>query len=113
MGIPAVVRLGPCWTRHGSAAIPIRWEAAVFGSLFPVLDGTLVIAPLDERYCRLAIEASYRPPLDRIGELFDSVLLHRVAESTIGEFLERLGAALSTSSQHSGGVIPATGPCRL
>ena len=96
LGVPVKVRLGACWTRDGAIAIPIRWEATFFESLFPVLDGTLVVTPLDETRCRLAIEASYRPPLDRIGGLIDRVLLHRVAESTVHEFLGRVGPALST-----------------
>jgi hypothetical protein len=95
LGVPVKVRLGACWTRDGAIAIPIRWEAAFFESLFPVLDGTLVITPLDEERARLAIEASYRPPLDRIGGLIDRVLLHRVAEATVHEFLRRIGPALS------------------
>ena len=95
LGVPVKVRLGPHWTRDGSVSIPIRWEAALFGSLFPVLDGTLVVTPLDEARCHLAIEASYRPPLDRLGALIDRVLLHRVAESTVHEFLRRIGLALA------------------
>ncbi|MHB1853368.1 MAG: hypothetical protein ACYCU6_14540, partial [Acidimicrobiales bacterium] len=38
LGIPARVHLGPRWTRGGCAAIALRWEAALFDSLFPVLD---------------------------------------------------------------------------
>ncbi|MDA8075015.1 MAG: hypothetical protein M0Z40_07250 [Actinomycetota bacterium] len=95
LGVPVKVRLGACWTRDGSIAIPIRWEAALFESLFPVLDGTLVVTSLDETRCRLAIEASYRPPLERLGSLIDRVLLHRVAESTVHDFLRRVGLTLS------------------
>ncbi len=95
LGIPAEVRLGPCTTRGGCSSIPIRWEAAAFDSIFPVLDGTLLICPLGMKSCQLAIEASYRPPLDRIGALIDRAVLHRVAEATVHEFLLRVGALLS------------------
>ncbi len=95
LGVPAKVHLGPRWTRGGSAAIAIRWEAAVLDSLFPILDGTLVITAAEERSCCLAIEASYRPPLDAFGAFVDRVLLHRVAELTVHEFLERLAGAMS------------------
>jgi hypothetical protein len=98
LGIPTNVRLGPCWTRDGSATIPIRWDAAVLQSVFPVLDGTLVITPLGGSRCRLGIEASYRPPLEGIGLLADRLLLHRVAESTVHDFLERLAATLAARS---------------
>ncbi len=98
LGIPANVRLGPCWTRDGSVAIPIRWDAAVLESVFPVLDGTLIVTPLGGSRCRLGIEASYRPPLDRVGALVDRVVLHRVAERTVHDFLKRLAAALTDDS---------------
>jgi hypothetical protein len=98
LGVPTNVRLGPCWTREGGVAIPIRWEAAVLGSAFPVLDGTLVITPLGGRRCRLGIEATYRPPLDRFGVLVDRLLLHRVAESTVHDFLQRLASVLAPGS---------------
>lgn len=95
LGVPAKVRVGPCRTRGGSAAIPVRWEASVVGSVVAVLDGTLVVTPLDKDRCRLAIEASYRPPLDRLRGLFDrAVVLRRVAESTVHEFLHELAGAL-------------------
>ena len=101
LGIPAKVHLGPRWTRGGSAAIAVRWEAAVLDALFPILDGTLVITAVEERTCCLAIEASYRPPLDAFGAFVDRVLLHRVAERTVHEFLARLGGALSVGAHQA------------
>lgn len=95
LGVPATVRVGPCLTRGGSAAIAVRWEAIVVGSVVAVLDGTFVVTALDRDRCRLEIEASYRPPLDRLGGLFDrAVVLRRVAESTVHEFLHELADAL-------------------
>lgn len=99
LGVLVKVRLGPRWTRQGSAAIALRWEAATLHALFPVLDGTLLITPLDDHRCRLTIESSYRPPLERIGAIFDRVLLHRVAESTVHEFVRRLGVVLAAPGQ--------------
>lgn len=95
VGVPVKVQLGPRWTRDGRAAIPIRWEAATFESLFPVLDGTLLVAPLGDHLCSITIEASYRPPLEAFGAILDRLLLHRVAESTVREFLKRLAVCLS------------------
>ncbi|MDA8075622.1 MAG: hypothetical protein M0Z40_10390 [Actinomycetota bacterium] len=99
LGIPARVHLGPRWTRNGCAAIALRWEAALFDSLFPVLDGTLIISPLGTHRSRVTIEASYRPPLEGIGALLDRAILHRVARSTVHEFLQQLGAALSLDAE--------------
>jgi len=94
LGVPVEIRLGGIWTREGSVAVPIRWEAAAFGSLFPVLDGTLVFSPLSPERCRLELEATYRPPFEAFGDLLDRTLLHRVAESTIRSFLDRMAESL-------------------
>jgi len=99
LGIPARIHVGPRWTRGGCAAIALRWEAALFDSLFPVLDGTLIISSLDTYRCRVTIEASYRPPLEGIGALLDRAILHRVAQSTVHEFLQQLGTALSLEAE--------------
>lgn len=100
-GIPVRVHLGPSWTRGGSVAIPIRWEAVSFGSLFPVLDGTLLITSLAGDRCRLGIEASYRPPFDGVGRLLDRAILRRVAESTVRSFLTRTAQGLSGAARRS------------
>lgn len=91
------VRLGGCAARRGGAVIPIRWESAAQASLFPVLDGTLVLTALDEAHCRLTLEASYRPPLDRVGLWLDSVIFHRVAQSTVRSFIHRVGRSFEGS----------------
>lgn len=100
LGVLAAVRLGPYWTRHGTAAVAIHWEVAGLGGaapVLPVLDGTLLVAALGEVRCLLAIEAAYRPPVDRVDAIFDRVLLHRIAESTVHDFVKRLGIELTAS----------------
>lgn len=93
--VPVAIRLGHAWTRDGSTAIPIRWEAAVLGSLFPVLDGTLILSPIGKERCRLGLDASYRPPFDSLGQWLDRALLHRIAESTVRSFLRRMADSLT------------------
>jgi hypothetical protein len=106
------VRLGGCAARRGGAVIPIRWESASQASLFPVLDGTLVLNALDDAHCRLTLEASYRPPLDRVGLWLDSVIFHRVAQSTVRSFLQRVGRSFEGSLAQSDppDAPPATSP---
>lgn len=99
LGVPVKVLLAPCRTRDGATAIPIRWEAVTLESLLPVLDGTLLLSAIEEgRRCRLAIEASYRVPFERLGDLLDRALLHHVAEATVRSFLERLSDAMTKAS---------------
>ena len=55
------------------------------------------VGSLGEERTQLAISARYRPPLGVVGRAVDRVLLHRVAEATLKDFLDRLGAAISLS----------------
>jgi hypothetical protein len=43
---------------------------------------------------QLAISARYAPPLGPLGRAIDRVILFRVAEATLKDFLDRVGAAL-------------------
>lgn len=86
-GVVTRIHLGECLRRNGQTFVPMRWEAAAHAGLFPVLDGDVEIARLDASHCRVAIKASYRPPLEALGRLLDAVALHRVAESTVRAFL--------------------------
>ena len=102
VGVVARIHLGECIRRNGQTFVPMRWEAAAHTGLFPVLDGDLEIARLDEGHCRLAIKASYRPPLEALGRFLDAVALHRVAESTVRSFLVRLAAILEGTEEAGG-----------
>lgn len=78
--------------RLGSALyIPILWQATGPSGMFPVLDGDLELASLGAGRTQLAISARYSPPLDGLGKLADRALLHRVAESTVKDFLDQVG----------------------
>ena len=93
-GVVTRIHLGECVRRNGQTFVPMRWEAAAHAGLFPVLDGDLEVARLDDGHCRLAIKASYRPPLEVLGRFLDTVALHRVAESTVRAFLRLLAERL-------------------
>ena len=65
------------------------------GRLFPVLDADLTLAPAGQNAASLRLDGTYRPPLGSLGAELDRLLLHRVAEATIHNFLERVAAALA------------------
>jgi hypothetical protein len=80
----------------GRAGVALRWEVrGAGGRLFPVLDADLTLAPAGENAASLTLDGAYRPPLGRIGAELDRLLLHRVAEATIHDFLERVATALA------------------
>jgi len=78
--------------------VPLRWRAAGARRLFPELDADLEIAPLGQDRTQLSISARYRPPMGAVGRVLDRALLHRVAEATIKDFLDRVGEVLGTGT---------------
>ncbi len=95
------VRLGEVYRMPGKSVIPITWTAAGGERLFPSLEGDLEIAALGERRTQLSISARYRPPLGAVGRALDRALLHRVAEATIKDFIDRVVEQLDRSSDVS------------
>jgi hypothetical protein len=78
--------------------LPIEWRPASARGLFPELQADLEIAPLGPRRTHLSISARYDPPLGLVGRTLDRAMLHRVAELTIKDFLDRTGAALTAAA---------------
>jgi hypothetical protein len=75
-------------------SLPLTWEPIGMEGLLPRLEGDLEVGPLGGGRTQLAISARYRPPLGAVGRAVDRVLLHRVAEATVKDFLDRVGAAI-------------------
>lgn len=89
--------------RHtvGATLLPIRWHAAAASSLFPTLDGQFEIAGLGPGTTQLGISAHYEPPLGVVGKIADRALLHRVAEVTVRDFLERVARRVQPGERRS------------
>ena len=49
---------------------------------------------LGPKRTQLSISARYRPPMGPLGRALDKAMLHRVAEATIKDFLDRVGERL-------------------
>jgi hypothetical protein len=90
------IELGAPFTSPGRMALPMTWRAAGLERLFPQLDADLEIAALGPRRTQLSISARYRPPLGALGRAFDRALLHRVAEATIKDFVDRVAERLTS-----------------
>ena len=91
---PVRVRLGEPVRLGATTSVPMTWEPAGGGGLLPTLDADLEVGPLGPARTQLAISARYRPPLGPLGRAADRVLLHRVAEATVKDFLDRVGGAI-------------------
>lgn len=87
VGAPAMLR--------GTTLLPISWKATTADAVFPSLEADLEIAALGPDRTQLSISARYRPPMGGLGRVLDRALLHRVAEATLKDFLDRVGETLS------------------
>jgi hypothetical protein len=90
-------RVGAPRTVHSTTILPISWGAEGHDRLFPQLDADIEIAPLGSHRTQLSISARYRPPLGSLGQALDKALLHRVAEATIKDFLDRTGERIAST----------------
>lgn len=82
--------------------VPITWEATGPDGLLPTLEGDLEVAPMGPNRSQLSMSAMYTPPMGALGRALDRALLHRVAEATVKDFLDRVAAAMSDR-----GAVPA------
>lgn len=85
------ISLGEPYRLSRKTLLPMSWRATGPERLFPQLDADLEIAPLGPQRTQLSISARYRPPLGTLGRALDRAMLHRVAEATIKDFLDRVG----------------------
>jgi hypothetical protein len=102
------VQLGGPVRFPSMTSLPLAWEPVGLEGVLPRLDATLELGSLGGDRTQLAISARYRPPLGVVGRAVDRVLLHRVAEATVKDFLDRVGAAM-TQQAISDGALPALG----
>jgi len=79
-------------------SLPLTWEPVGLEGVLPRLEANIELGSLGEDRTQLAISARYRPPLGVLGRTVDRVLLHRVAEATIKDFVDRVGEALASRS---------------
>jgi hypothetical protein len=88
------IRLGTPYRMGSKTLLPMTWRASGAERLFPQLDADVEVAALGPTRTQLSISARYRPPMGPLGRAMDKALLHRVAEATIKDFLDRVGERL-------------------
>jgi hypothetical protein len=92
----AEVRFRSLAAQDHRVGLALRWEVrGAGGSLFPVLDADLVLTPAAENKTMLTLAGTYRPALGGLGAEVDRLILHRVAEATIRNFLNRVASAIA------------------
>jgi hypothetical protein len=95
LGRRVAIRLGEPVRFPSMTSLPLTWEPLGLEGQLPRLEADIEIGPLGRDRTQLAISARYRPPLGAVGRAVDRVLLHRVAEATLKDFLDRVGEAIT------------------
>ena len=88
------IELGPPVRTPSRTWLPVTWRATGPRGIFPSLEGELEVAALGRHLTQLGLSARYKPPFGLVGQYLDRALLHRVAEATIRDFVERVAVAL-------------------
>lgn len=93
-GVSKTVRLemGPTMKRGDGVVFPLTWTATGAAALFPQMEADLEVAPFGDGRVQVSLLGRYRVPLGRFGRRLDELVLHRVAQATVREFLLRVAA---------------------
>jgi len=102
-----LVRAGTAQPFAYGLIVPIEWRAVEHPERYPTLAGTLRLEPSGPARSRLRLDANYVPPAGRLGTAIDRAVLHRVAESSVKDFVEGVAARLARGARFSGPIPPA------
>ncbi|MDA8278776.1 MAG: hypothetical protein M0Z45_11410 [Actinomycetota bacterium] len=92
------VQVGEVRRVRGSILVPICWAPISASYMFPRLEGELEFTESDPGNVRVSLRGSYRAPLGVLGERMDKMVMHRMAESTVRNFLGRVADRFSRES---------------
>jgi hypothetical protein len=85
---------------HRSGLVyPIRWTATGAAGLFPELNADLALTQMGSSMTSLSLDGTYEPPMGVVGRVADRIVLGRVAEATVRNWLDRLAEAVSSAPQ--------------
>ena len=78
--------------------MPLTWKPTGAEGLFPALEGELEAAPLGKDLTQIGLSARYKPPFGMLGTTIDRMFLHRVAEATVQDFIQRVADGIEDRS---------------
>lgn len=77
-----------------STSVPLSWWATGTPGLFPTMDAELSVAAMGPELTQVSFQGTYKPPLGIVGQVLNRTLLHRFAESSVKDFVDRVIAEL-------------------
>ena len=88
----------PVRTPH-QTTIPLSWKATGAPGLFPQMNADLTVARLGPEMAQLGFSGSYEAPGGQVGQAIDEALLHRIAESSVKGFVDRIADAVGSETE--------------
>ena len=90
-------RTSPTATVRGASTttLPLEWWATGTTALFPRMDAELTVADLGGSLTQVLFQGNYQPPLGSVGRMLDRAVLHRFAEVSVKDFVDRIVGLLS------------------
>ena len=97
VGREVEIELGKPQDKGYAVVIPITWHAKDQAGLFPAMTAELEVAALDNMLplSQISVIGRYRPPVGLLGAVGDAMLMHRVAEASVRNFVSDLAARLN------------------
>ncbi len=89
------IDVGPVQRFAYGVTVHVSWKAAQRAELYPELDGHLRAEPAGASGTALRFDARYVPPAGRLGATVDRALMHRVAQSSVDDFVDRIARLLA------------------
>ncbi|HEY9286771.1 MAG TPA: hypothetical protein VIT43_01985 [Candidatus Dormibacteraeota bacterium] len=99
LGKQVQIELGDAVEVPSRTWLPVTWKPTSAGTFFPALEGELEVAPLGRDVTQIGLSARYKPPFGVLGTTLDRMFLHRVAEATVQDFVQRVAAAIQSQSR--------------
>ena len=99
--------LGPVTRGDHSIRRHIAWNSVHQERLFPSLVGTIAVTRVPGNDLYLEVDARYRPPLGRVGQLADRALMHLVASASIKQFAREVAERMISAAD--GIDVPPSG----
>jgi hypothetical protein len=79
----------------GVTLLPLDWRVLGGAACLPVVSGQMEVARLGSSTTQVGASLDYEPPDGIELKISDRAMLHRVAEMTLKNFMERVGARLA------------------
>lgn len=78
-----------------TTTLPLEWWATGTPALFPRMEAELTVADMGGSLTQVQFQGNYQPPLGSVGRMLDRAVLHRIAEASVKDFVDRVVGVLS------------------